>query len=218
MEKPQQLLLNLAHRPAYGREDFWVSACNQESVAWIDRWPDWPATGLVIVAAPASGKTHLAQVWQKKTSAVDARSITEAAVCPAAVIFDDADVFLKEAGNERRVLHLINQVREQRGTFLMTAATLPSAWGIQLPDLASRLNALPCVTVAPPDETLMSVVLAKMFSDRQVFVSEDVIRFIVARIERSFASLRDIADKIDRAALSKKKPVTIPFVRELLSE
>ena len=125
---------------------------------------------------------------------------------------------LFRSGNERRVLHLINQVREQRGTFLMTAATLPSAWGIQLPDLASRLNALPCVTVAPPDETLMSVVLAKMFSDRQVFVSEDVIRFIVARIERSFASLRDIADKIDRAALSKKKPVTIPFVRELLSE
>ena len=99
---------------------------------------------------------------------------------------------------------------------LMTAETPPQEWPFVLPDLKSRLLAAPAVAVGSPDDALMAVVLTKLFSDRQIFVPQDVIQFILPRIERSFLALRQIVDKIDRRALSEKRPVTIPLVRELL--
>ena len=68
-EPPAQLVLDLGHRPALGRADFLVSQCNAEAVAWVDRWPDWPAPGLVIWGRAASGKSHLGQVWQARIAA-----------------------------------------------------------------------------------------------------------------------------------------------------
>ena len=41
-----QLPLELAPRPALGREDFLVAPSNEVAVAWIDRWPDWPGPAL----------------------------------------------------------------------------------------------------------------------------------------------------------------------------
>lgn len=219
MKEAQQLPLDLAHRPAYGREDFWVSSSNQEAIAWVDKWPDWPSTGVIIVGPEASGKTHLGHVWQQKSSARDAASLQkQEGIYPPAVIFDDVDVFLNSPENEAFIFHLINQLKESGGKFLMTASLPPSAWKVRLPDLLSRLNALPLVILAPPDENLSSVLLAKMFSDRQIAVGEDVIRFIVMRVDRSFAALRAIVEKVDTRAMAKKKAITIPLIREILAE
>jgi chromosomal replication initiation ATPase DnaA len=88
---------------------------------------------------------------------------------------------------------------------------------LALPDLKSRLMAAPAAELGSPDDTLMAVVLTKLFSDRQIFVPQEVIEFILPRIERSFLSLRDIADKIDRRALAEKRPVTVPLVKEILA-
>jgi chromosomal replication initiation ATPase DnaA len=85
-----------------------------------------------------------------------------------------------------------------------------------LPDLKSRILASPAVALASPDDQLMAVVLTKLFSDRQIFVPQDVMQFILTRIERSFAALRSVVDDIDRAALAQKRPVTIPLVKEVL--
>jgi chromosomal replication initiation ATPase DnaA len=85
-----------------------------------------------------------------------------------------------------------------------------------LPDLKSRLLAAPTAAVGSPDEQTMAVVLTKLFSDRQIFVPQDVVQFILSRIERSFAAMRDVADAVDRRALAEKRAVTIPFVREIL--
>ncbi|MBM3560518.1 MAG: DNA replication protein, partial [Alphaproteobacteria bacterium] len=62
----RQLALDLGHRAAFGREDFLVAACNAAAVHWIDLWPGWPAPGLALWGAPASGKSHLAAVWQAR--------------------------------------------------------------------------------------------------------------------------------------------------------
>ena len=71
------------------------------------------------------------------------------------------------------------------------------------------------MAVGSPDDALMAVVLTKLFSDRQIFVPQEVVHFILARVERSFLSIRQIVDKIDRKALSEKRAVTIPLVRDL---
>src|SRR3546814_3149637 len=50
-------------------EDFLVADSNAEAVAWMDRWPNWPGPALILTGPPGCGKTHLAQVWQARSSA-----------------------------------------------------------------------------------------------------------------------------------------------------
>ena len=71
MTTPEQLPFELGHRHAYEREDFWVSGSNREAVAWLDKWPGWTAPALILFGPPASGKTHLLQVWKKEASATE---------------------------------------------------------------------------------------------------------------------------------------------------
>lgn len=218
--KTEQLPFDLGPRHAHEREDFWVSDSNRAAVAWLDK-AGWPA--LVIYGPPASGKTHLLQVWKKEAQAheISLAQLTPATINRALgtaknVIIDNILPVIGVRPAEEALLHLYNMLRERGGALLMTASSPVTEWPFVLPDLKSRLLAAPAVEVGSPDDVLMAVVLTKLFSDRQIFVPQEVVQFILPRIERSFLALRDIVDKIDRRALSEKRPVTIPLVREFL--
>ena len=64
-----QLTLDLPHRAALGAEDFLVSECNRAAVRLIDEWPQWPDRVQLLTGPQASGKTHLARVWQALSDA-----------------------------------------------------------------------------------------------------------------------------------------------------
>ena len=98
----------------------------------------------------------------------------------------------------------------------MTAATPPARWGIALPDLRSRMNATISVRIGPPEDTLIRALLVKMFADRQVQVSSDVITYATSRMERSFSAARQIVDLADRLALATKKKITVPLIKQVL--
>lgn len=219
--KPQQLPFDLGHREAFERDDLWVSQSNADAVAWLDKYPGWNAPALVIYGPPASGKTHLARVWQKQTDALDVtpqnindlRGIND---FPQATIIDDAEKFIGNNDGETALFHTYNRAKEEGAHLLLTSERAPAQWNFTLPDLKSRIMAAPAVAISEPDEQLMSIVLAKLFSDRQLAVPADVIEFVVKRIERSFAALRTIATEIDKQSLSQKRPVTVPLAREIL--
>lgn len=211
----KQTALTLPHSPSYERADFVVSECNQHALAKLDAWPDWASYALILIGAPASGKTHLAQLWKQQSSACEAQ-LQQTDVVNAAdhhVLIDDADRWVG-ADAERTLFHLLNQAKEQGRSALLTASRAPAEWNIALPDLTSRLNSLPQIILAPPDDALLKAVLTKHFSDRQVAVDGSVIDFIVTRSERSFASAQTIAAELDALALGAKRPITIPLVRE----
>ena len=67
----RQLTLDLAlPPPTYARTDFVLSEGNREALAWIDRWPDWPALALALHGPPGSGKTHLGRIWAARAKAL----------------------------------------------------------------------------------------------------------------------------------------------------
>jgi DnaA regulatory inactivator Hda len=213
-----QLTFDFPHRPAFGASDFLVAPSNEAAVAWLDRWPDWPAPTLILSGPPGSGKTHLAHVFEARSGATPlaAEALTIAAVpellgVGRVAVLDDAD-----RAAEQPLLHLVNLVAERQGQLLLTAAAPPARWGITLADLRSRLLAAPQTTVEPPDDGLLAAVFVKLFADRQLAVGEEVVTFLISRMERSLAAARDIVARLDQASLQQQRRVTVPLVRTVL--
>ncbi len=209
-DSPQQLVFELPHRPALGLEDFLVSQSNAAAVALVDRWPEWPVGAAVIAGPAGSGKSHLANVWRLKSNAsfIFARDVTIPCVpelaSEGALLIED----ISELQDEQALFHLLNLVREQRLQMLLTSNLAPGDLNVRLPDLISRLKALPFATIAPPDDGLLRVVLVKLFADRQLSADPQVIAYLLLRMERSMEAARRIVAEVDRQALMMKRGVT----------
>ncbi len=221
MNTPEQLPLAFEHRPSLGGDDYLITTCNSEAVAWLDKWPNWGSPALVIYGPPGCGKTHLAHVFMASTGAVPLTpALVENAGLPQLLssvnkcVLDDAD----KNFNEESLFHLYNALTSVGGHMLLTAAYPPAQWNLQLADLASRLKAAPAVEIGLPDDILIRAVLAKLFSDRQLRVEEGVIEYLAIRMQRSLDTARHIVAAIDRQALAAKRNITLPLVRKVLEE
>lgn len=217
-EQPRQLPLDLGHGTGYSRDELVVSATNEQAAALVDRWPDWPSAVVVLAGPAGSGKTHLASIWQARAGAlkVDARRIGECIANLGArpALIDDVDA---SPVDEHGLFHLINAVRGAGSHLLLTARRFPSAWGVRLPDLASRLKAAATVEIHEPDDLLLAGVITKLFADRQVEVEPHVVQYLVRRIERSLATAMRVVERLDRTALERKTPITRALASETIS-
>ena len=219
----RQLPLPLEYRPSLAGEDFLVAPCNRNAVRWLDRWPDWPTRALLVHGSSGCGKTHLAHVFLNRCrgmlvdqGALGLDQTIDVAARSAACIIDDADRAVA-AGLEVPLLHLHNALVEQGGCLLLTAEEAPARWPIRLADLRSRLNAVNSVAIGPPDDDLIAGVMVKLFTDRRLVVDDDVIRYALPRIERSFAAARRLVAELDTAALGNRRKVTLSLVRSVLN-
>jgi chromosomal replication initiation ATPase DnaA len=216
-----QLPLDLGYQPALTRDDFMVAPCNQIAVHWIDRWPGWPAHALVLIGPAASGKTHLARVWAAQSGAeiITPDGLSERVIHDRPnghVVIDQADLLIGDRGAEEILFHLYNSTKAAGDNMMLTMRAAPFALSFTVPDLASRLRASLTIGIDEPDDELLSAVLVKLFNDRQMRLSDDVVRYIVPRMERSFAAANDLVSRADALALAQKSGVTIPLVRGLL--
>jgi len=217
----RQLALALAHTESFAREDFLPGPSNRGALGLIERWPDWPGRTALLIGPEGSGKSHLAAIWAHQTGArfASARGLESVgvpgALATGALVVED----LAEGRFDERVLfHLLNLAREERAFILVTARSAPAGWRIGIPDLASRLRAIPVVTLSPPDDTLLRAVIVKLFADRQLAVDEDLVSYLAARIERSFAGARAAVEALDREALQLQRPVTRALASALFRE
>lgn len=221
MNSTSQLILEFDHRPAYSGEDFLVAPNNSEAVGWIDRWPGWPAPALCIFGPPGCGKSHLAEVLRSKSEAVmiPLAELKGPYKPPPAqtIIIEDIDTQW-HSDCEQGLFHLYNDLANQNGHLLFSAACPPSSWTIGLPDLKSRMGAAIVAEITPPDDTLIAAVMVKLFQDRQLRLSGDVITYAVSRMERSFASARRLVELSDKITLSEKKRITIPLIKRVLDQ
>ncbi len=209
-----QLPLDLPQRNAMGAADFVTSRSNEAALVLIQAWPSWPAPTLTIHGPAGCGKTHLGHVFQEKVgdSALFLTAPTTLPDLPEkpVLILDEPHL------DETAFFHLLNRVKNDGGALLILSRTAPARWSVTLPDLASRLKAVPSVEVAAPDDALLAAVLVKHFADRQIHVTSGVIDYVLKHSERSFAAAGDIVDRLDRAALAQGRAITIPLVRQIL--
>ena len=227
----EQFVFDLPFRPALDRENFLVSDSNLRAVDTIDNWPFSSETETdyvkMICGPKACGKSHLAAVWGLKMGAfiLSATDLhlheLDKLMDEEALVVDGVENIgrnqLTRSANEEILFHLINNARQRRYPLLLTAGLAPGHLQIELADLKSRLSALVVATMLPPCDMLMRAVLVKLFADRQLKTDEKVVSYLVSRLERSFLSLNEIVSTIDRTTLSRKVPITVPMVREVMA-
>lgn len=200
--------------PTHYRDDnFFVSGCNKQAYDWIMRWPDWPSHALVLTGPEGSGKTHLAHLWAQKSGAV---FLSPGKLSPETGATHCLVENIERGIDEQALFHLFNRCKEQNVSLLITCNAPPASLAFRLPDLASRLRAAPLAALEAPDDALLAASLRKQFSDRQLMVDDDVIAYLVPRIERTLAQVKTLVETIDAQSLSERKNITVPFVHKLL--
>jgi chromosomal replication initiation ATPase DnaA len=209
-----QLLLPFPHVPGYDSRDFLPDDSNQDALAWLDT--DWPDQRLMLWGPAGCGKSHLLHIWAERAGAhlLTGHLLRDLESLPGdgALALDDADTVAPEP----LLLHLLNTARDRRLRVLLAARTPPSRWPVRLPDLSSRLRAITAVEIAPPSDALLAALLMRLAADRQLSVPKPVQDWILTRLPRSAAFLRQAVARLDQASLALRKPITLSLAANVL--
>jgi chromosomal replication initiation ATPase DnaA len=213
----RQLRLKLDRLEGFRREDFVVSPANAVAVKALDAWPAWHAGCLALIGPEGSGKSHLAISWGRSTGAVVVPAkgrVDLGALRGRPVLYEDAD--RDRTRRDEILFHLINMAGQPGGGLLLTGRSSPTGWAAALPDLRSRLNALPIAAIEEPDDAILESVLRKFFRERNIRPTEDVFPYLLRRIERSAPKALEVVKRIDEAADADGRPVSRALARQIL--
>jgi chromosomal replication initiation ATPase DnaA len=197
-------------------DDFARGPSNAEALAAVESWPAWREGCLALVGPKGAGKSHLARAWAEAAGALvlDPETPDVIAAAGRSVLLEDADRGVSTEG----LFHLINLAARPGGGLLLTARTLPATWPTALPDLRSRLNALPVAEIDPPDDEVLEGVLRRFFRDRNIRPPEEVYPYLLARMSRSIPDAAEIVRRLDEAGDAGFRPVTRVLARQILDE
>ena len=213
-----QLILKFSTQHDYKKEDFYVSEGNKQAYDFITSWPKWIKRIINIFGPHGSGKTHLASILKSKTPVfkIESKLLNE-------------DVFLKFKTKEALVIENLNKlvsepllfslwntVLQDNKYFLITSEEPINILDFKLPDLKSRVDSCINIGIKLPDDALISVILAKNFSDKQINLDKKHIDYIVKRIDRSYEKISQFISVLDTYSLKMSSPISLKLIKEVL--
>ncbi len=212
----RQLRLSLRRPVSYARRDLSQGPSNAQAIAALDAWPAWHGGCLVLVGDEGSGKTHLARGWavQARALVLDRGATDVASANGHPVLMEDVD----QGIDAETLFHLINMAGHDGGSLLLTARLTPATWAAELPDLRSRLNALPVALIEEPDDQVLEGVLRKFFRERSIRPPKEVFPYLLRRMERSIPAAREIVRKLDEAADEEQRPISRALARQIIED
>lgn len=177
---------------------------NRLAAEVLDVWPEAPDSLLALAGPLGAGKSHLAGLWAERTGAVGF-SGAEAALADMpglegrAILLDDA-----EQADDATLFHLMNLAQSPGGALLLVSREPPGRWDCVLPDLRSRLDAVRVLRLEPPDDAVLAGALRRFFDERAITPGDDLIDYLVLRIERSIPAARAVVARLDAEAGGRK--------------
>ena len=213
-----QLILKFPTHQAYKKEDFYVSPSNQEAYDFINSWPKWIKRIINIYGPPGSGKSHLASILKNKTSclSINSNDLDEKTFLKfktkEALIIENLD----EKISEKLLFSLWNVALQDNKYLLITSKKAITEYDFKLPDLKSRVNSAIMIGIKLPSDELISVILAKNFSDKQIKVEKKHIDYIIKRIDRSYEKISQFILTLDKYSLKKGSPFGLKLIKEVL--
>ena len=213
-----QLILRFPTHQAYKKEDFYVSPSSQEAYDFINSWPKWIKRIINIFGPSGSGKSHLASILKNKTSClqIDSNELNEKVFLKfktkEALIIENLD----ENISEELLFSLWNIALQDNKYLLITSVKPISLYKFELKDLISRVNSSLIIGINLPSDDLISVILAKNFSDKQIKVEKKHIDYIIKRIDRSYEKISQFILTLDKYSLEKGSPFSLKLIKEVI--
>ena len=213
-----QLILKFPSHKAYKREDFYVSPSNQEAYDFINNWPKWIKRIVNIFGPSGSGKSHLASILKGKTSClhINSKDLNEKIFLQfktkEALIIENVD----EKISEKLLFSLWNIAVQDNKYLMITSKKSISSYKFKLKDLVSRVKSCLIIGINLPSDDLISVIIAKNFSDKQIIVEKKHIDYIIKRIDRSYEKISHFILTLDKYSLKKGTPFSLKLIKEVL--
>lgn len=212
-----QLVMPFAPPTSYDASDYIRGEANAAALALMEQWPDWAYSIVLVYGPKGCGKTHLAHLFASRARAsflaperIGTRPADQLLTGNHVWVIDE----IEKVVDAPALAQLINHARA-RGDYVLMTANMPAAeLPFALPDLRSRLLALPAIGLAAPDDALLMGVLAKQFADRQLRIAPEVLQFAANHIERSYAAVQEFVKAMDELSLERGRSITIALVRE----
>lgn len=207
--------------------DYMVSACNQEAFSYVNSWPDWPESGLVIYGPKGCGKTHLAHLFAEKVNEGRIKTLQiplyeskQIKMNNIEKICNSSDVIiienLEKNVDQEALFHLFNSFNKKGKYMLWTSDVAPARLNLSLQDLQSRLEMLTAIEIKEPDDIMLRALIVKLFNDRQIMISPEILEYIITNTERSFSYVENLVKEIDEISLAYKSTVNYKIVKEAL--
>ncbi|WP_119153123.1 DnaA regulatory inactivator Hda [Caldimonas tepidiphila] len=185
---------------------------------------DAPPTPLYLWGEAGSGKTHLLRALAQQMHAEGAQVGWFDAAAPQPwtfhegwrlLVLDDCDAF--DAVQQQAAFALFIEATTH-GTLVASAGALPP---VDLPlrdDLRSRLGWGHVFHLMPLPEGDCRAVLRREADRRGIFLSDEVMTYLLTRFARDLGSLMELLERLDRFALAEKRSVSVPLLRRMMAE
>jgi hypothetical protein len=173
-----------------------VGTCNADAIRYLRHVSTWPVRTAVLTGPRGSGRSLIGRLFARETGGR---------------VIDGPD-----SVSEEEIFHAWNAAQSSGTPLLIIADGPPAEWGVKLPDLASRLAAVPVLTIGEPDDCLARDLIEALFAQRGIAITPDVPSYIVPRMERSYAMIHRVVAALDSASLEKGRGISIRLTRETL--
>ena len=220
MNNKNQILFDFKFNKNYLDQDYCLSSSNQDAYNLINCWPKWIKKTINLYGKKFSGKSHLASIFEKKTTCIKVFSeecsdkTIQNLKTKQALIIEDLDENFSE-----NLLYAVLNIIEQENKYLLITSLEPlNKFNFKLPDLISRIRNCLIIGIKNPDDNLIFALLIKYLSDRQINIDKKLIEYIIKRIDRSYEKIFLFIHKIDKLSLKKGKPINLATIKEALEK
>lgn len=211
-----QFPLKLVLAPNKSAKAFVNGVANAEVVAALADTSIWANNILAIIGPKGSGKTHLGHIWAERHKAI---SLDGSKGFVPRQDYRGRSLWIDNASSadEYTLFTLINlTITGELKALLFSDQNMPSDWNVQLPDLYSRLKNVQVARIQEPDEDLLKAIITKLFMDRGLKVSDNLIDYLLVHADRSVDKLRSLIQGLDKQAAAEKVNVTRSFAAKYM--
>lgn len=177
-------------------------------------------TGCIIMGPKGVGKTHLLNVSRQFFDDADEvlviKNIFDLPPVKSEIKYLLVDNISELNFEQQELLfHWYNHLKDCNGKLVIVLdKTIDEI--VSLKDLKSRMMTLQQAILDYPNDKDLEIFILKQAFDRQIEIANDVLSYMILRIERNFNKAEELIDKIDEESLREKRKITVPFIKEFL--